>query len=96
MYGLCVYPGIHLFIGRCRDFFSFPVMNRISLEAYPLFPFISLSLFSPFPPSIAPSRFKSQIEILYFFFFFLSPSPTELLLQSVSINDVDVFEGYPI
>lgn len=73
MYGLRVYPGIHLFIGRCYDFFFLPVMNRISLEAYPLLPFISPSLslsLPPFPPSVylplPPS--KSQIEILYFFF----------------------------
>lgn len=99
MYGLRVYPGIHLFIGRCYDFFFPPVMNRISLEAYPLLPFISPSLspsLPPFPPSVylplPPS--KSQIEILYFFF--LSSTPTELLLQSVSINDVEAFERYPV
>lgn len=100
MYGLRVYPGIHLFIGRCCDFFSPPpVMNRISLEAYPLLPFISSSLFPPpFTPSLLPS---------FCLFLSLPPkaklknsivknknSPTEMLQQSVSTNDVEAFEGY--
>lgn len=56
MYGLRVYPGIHLFIGRCCDIFP-PVMNRISLEAYPLLPFIS--------PSFSLSLSLSPIHSLY-------------------------------
>lgn len=57
MFWLHVYPGIHLFIGWCCDFFFPAVMNRISLEAYPLLAFIS-----SFPPSFSIS--------LFFLFFF--------------------------
>lgn len=68
-------------------------MNRISLEAYPLLPFISPSLpsFPSLPLSLSLSPSESQIEILYF----LKPR-SELSLQSVSINDVEAFEGYPV
>lgn len=92
MYGLRVYPGIHLFIGRAVIFFFFPpVMNRISLEAYPLLPFISPFVSLPYslrlskpPPPLLSSKLKYCI---------LKALVSELLLQSVSINDVKAVEG---
>lgn len=76
MYGLRVYPGIHLFIGRCYDFFFPPVMNRISLEAYPLLPFISPSLSLSLPPSLPLSISLSlppKAKLKYCIFFFRAP-----------------------
>lgn len=68
MYGLRVYPGIHLFIGRCCDFFFPPVMNRISLEAYPLLPFISPSLLPSLhlPPSLSSPSQKAKLKYCIF------------------------------